>query len=77
MHADEPMNLGSVLLFLLGVCSTRIVISLADPIPPRMSFEMVYGRNLKCVSQNGHFPIILFTKTDESQNTFPKNQLPK
>ncbi len=35
---------------------------------------MVYSHNLECVSPNGRFLSIFFTKMDESQKTFPKNQ---
>ncbi len=31
----------------------------------------VHGHNLECVSQNGHFSNLLFTKTDKSWNTYP------
>ncbi len=37
----------------------------------------VYSCNLECDSSIGHFPNILFTKTDESWKTFPKNHLSK
>ncbi len=37
----------------------------------------VYSHNLECVYPNGYFLNILFTETDESWKTFPKNQLPK
>ncbi len=42
-----------------------------------MPSTKVYGHKFKCYSPNGHFPNILFTATDETQKTFPENQLSK
>ncbi len=37
----------------------------------------VYSHNLPMCFPNGHFLSILFTEMDESQKTFPENQLPQ